>query len=280
MEPGRDLDDYGRMLFSGDVDGVKADFFLRVFKHARTLERTGTTDTEAAKKAAAQELYKLYWGPTRVPIFDLMLLAILIVPRCRERHLEITRWLLNEAKVPVDGKDLSGSNAICHAISTKPAVDLEFAQILYDAGADINLRNRYGCVSAHEITMVWEAHIPEKANSAATALRWFLSHGGNMDIKDNDGMSPRNNIEATKRRDGPIKDGMRVVYAVVDQDDARREQLKGKCCTFCGIEPTENVELPRCSRCRVAKYCSPPRQCQKGDWLHHKKTCKPQEKKK
>ena len=277
MEPSRDLDTYGRILFNGNIHSVKGDFRRRVSKHAESGANEGlSTDSEGARKAAAQEVYELKWGPTRVPIFDLLFLAALINPSHRSDILAVTRWLIDEAKVPVDGKDLSGTNTLYHTISTKPALDFEFAQILYDAGADINMRNRYGGTAASEITMVWEAHIPAKARRAASALEWFLSHGGNINIKDNDGVSPRHSIERAlaSRRTGFVE-GMREVYAVVEKDDRRRRRLGGKCCTFCGREPTGDIKLLSCSRCRAAKYCSPSRECQKGDWPHHKVSCQP-----
>ncbi len=276
MEPGRDLDAYGWVLFFGDLDKVKDDFRRRVSKHSKPIRGDEPVDPEAARKAAVQEIFELSWGPTKVPIFDLLLLASLIEPESRSGHLEVTRWLLNEAKVPVDGKDLAGSNALYHTFSTKPALDLEFAQILYDAGADINMRNRYGGTAAHEIAMVWEAYIPEKARQAADAHEWFLAHGGNIDIKDHDGATARTSVEFARRSSRTqVANGMRVVSAVVEKEDKRRRRLAGKCCTFCGKEATGDVKLLGCSRCRVAKYCAPPRECQKGDWQYHKGICKP-----
>ena len=57
-----------------------------------------------------------------------------------------------KASVPVNGKDMSGTTALspCFKFSTKPTFDFEYAQILFDAGGDINDRNRYGSIVAHE----------------------------------------------------------------------------------------------------------------------------------
>jgi hypothetical protein len=47
------------------------------------------------------------------------------------------------SKVPVNAPDLSGTLTISHAISTKPGLDTGYGQLLFDAGGDLNNRNRY-----------------------------------------------------------------------------------------------------------------------------------------
>ncbi|KAJ7857464.1 hypothetical protein B0H14DRAFT_2751205 [Mycena olivaceomarginata] len=150
MEPGRDLDTYGISLAKGELAQVKADFARRVARHAAiNPESPGPSTTEPPVKltpeaAAAQELYGLTWGPTRVPIYGLLGLMRIIYPERGAMHLAVARWLIQTAKVPVNAPDLSGTLAVSHAISTKPALDTEYAQLLFDAGGDLNNRNRYG----------------------------------------------------------------------------------------------------------------------------------------
>ncbi|EED77867.1 predicted protein [Postia placenta Mad-698-R] len=167
MEPDRDLDEYGRRIMMGDLASVQDDFARRESQHMAEADTT-----EAARADAAQELYSLRWGPTRVPIFNLILLCTLIEPRSRAGHLAIARWLIADAKVPVDGTDLSGSQAIYHTISTKPTFDPEYGQLLYDAGANVNHRNRYGGTAAHEMALIWDYTKKEPAQRAADGLAW------------------------------------------------------------------------------------------------------------
>lgn len=108
-------------------------------------------------------------------------------PHLRSQLLAVTRYLISEAQVPVDGIDLSGTSALMHSISTKPYLDLEFAQLLLEAGADINHQNRYGCTAASDAVMARA----ETRSNAATSLKWFGEHGGDFDIKDGDGVSVR-----------------------------------------------------------------------------------------
>ena len=77
----------------------------------------------------------------------------------------------------VNAVDLSGTTALMHAISTKPYLDLEIAQMLLDAGADINPRNRYGETAADEIVKVRSLD-SGTVDKAKQAMRWFAAHGG------------------------------------------------------------------------------------------------------
>ncbi|EPQ53933.1 hypothetical protein GLOTRDRAFT_130332 [Gloeophyllum trabeum ATCC 11539] len=212
MEPNRDLDPYGQALFMGDLDKVKADFEKRVARH-KAKDRT----EDKARMAALDELYAMHWGPTKVPIYDLLLLATLILPGLRLRHLAVAGWLVYEAKVPVDGTDLTGTTTLAHCISTKPAFDPEFAQLLYDAGADINHQNRYGDVAANEICTVWDRrNVPR----AAEALTWFLSHGGNVDIKENEGLTCGRQLLTTATKKWRVG----TLTKIVEEEDERRKR--------------------------------------------------------
>jgi hypothetical protein len=46
-------------------------------------------------------------------------------------------------------------------------------------------------------------------------------------------------------------------------------RVVGRTCARCGLK---GAEMPACSRCRAARYCSPA--CQKAHWPEHKAACK------
>ena len=163
------LDDtVGKLLKNDDLAGLKA--HLNSHFNARL------------------ELWNQKWGPTKIPIYNVLLTLVYMQPERRQSRMEMVRYLADEAKVPVDGTDLAGSSALMYAISTKPYLDFEFADIMIGHEADINRRNRYGCTAAHDIVMLQS---PEHEERSVSALRWFIAHRGNPDIKDGDGMSPR-----------------------------------------------------------------------------------------
>lgn len=150
MEPGRDLDDYGALIATGDLQRIQADFTRRVTRHGAITPDTPAGSSADTKEpltfeaAAAQEIYALRWGPTQVSVYQLIGLMRMIYPVRADRHIEIAHFLIDTAKVPVDAGDLSGTQPLSHAFSTKPATDYEYAQLLYDAGGDVNQRDRYG----------------------------------------------------------------------------------------------------------------------------------------
>lgn len=210
------------------------------------------------------------WGPTSVPIYNLLLLLTIIFPDNYSQHLEIARWLSTVAGVSVDGCDLSGTSALSHAISTKPSLDPDFAQVLYDAGGDVNHRNRYGGTAAHEIITIF-AKDEVRVRRATNALQWFLEHGGNVDIKDGDGMSVRYMAYRTSGMFSSVGGGR--IIQLIENEDARRTERGDGCCTFCGREDAERLLV--CGKCRKARYCpAPGGSCQRLDWPRHKSMCK------
>lgn len=254
MEPNRDLDTFGNLLLRGNLQSIIIDHGERV----KRLMDNGL-EFEAALEGVASDLYTLRWGPTEVPIYNLMGLFSQIVPEHRLKYHAFVEFFI-DAKVPVDGKDLSGTTALSHCFSTKPGFDLEYAQILHNAGGDVNSRNRFGATVAHEIVTVY-GNEPEVLRRATAALEWFLTHGGSVDIADGEGMVAR-----------VLVSRIRALSAVVQKEDSRRKAAGASCCSLCG---RGEEKLLSCSRCKTAKYCSPTaRACQKLDWPRHKKLCK------
>ncbi|KAJ7729786.1 hypothetical protein B0H16DRAFT_1428114 [Mycena metata] len=274
MEPGRDLDEYGHILAMGDLEAVKADFEERVARHALLAagSRAGPSTDAAAvpltpEAAAAQEIYALCWGPTLVPVYNLLGLLRIIFPEYGREHLAIARFLIETAKVPMDKGDLSGTRALSHAFSTKPAFDFEYAQLLYDAGGDVNHRNRYGGTVAHEIILIWTPKDLTVVARSTQAFKWFLEHGGSVDIADGDGMTVRH---LAKRLASSIP-SLNKLVAETDRKRKGLERTPNGCCGLCG---RQDPDMRRCGRCKATRYCDPSvRDCQKLDWPHHKKNC-------
>ncbi|KAJ7854530.1 hypothetical protein B0H14DRAFT_3650006 [Mycena olivaceomarginata] len=196
---------YGVFLANGDLAQVEDDFARHVARHAATAFDSETPAAEpstsepamqlAPEAAAVQELYALTWGPTLVP---------------------------------VDGPDLSGTLVLSHAIFTKPALDFEYAQLLYDAGGDVNNRNRCGGTAAHEIAQIW------------TPRDKSVVHAWNVDVADGDGITVRCMATRTKS----LVPRLSVLVAASDRDRVRRE-----CCALCRRAADETMK--RCGRCKV-----------------------------
>ena len=273
VKPSRDLDDLGSSLLCGSLNRVKEDFTKRI---DRLLHSGQTLDNSAARKSAAEELYNLRWGPTKIPIYNVILAGTILAPWYHSEQIELTRWLIQDAEVPVDGKDLSGAETIHHALACTPTLELEFAQLLYDAGGDVNQRDRNGYTAMHEVTQIYDGRSAIAVSRHKAALQWYLAHGGNIDIRENEGKSARDLIKHSWDFWSVAGDrsAMLDLMAVVKGEDMRRARLSEVCCSFCGQVPEGPISLMICSQCKSARYCSAPRRCQAGDWPNHKASCR------
>lgn len=56
------------------------------------------------------------------------------------------------------------------------------------AGADINHRNRYGCTAAHDLVTIYR-YDSATIQRSYDALSFFLTHEGDPDIEEGDGLS-------------------------------------------------------------------------------------------
>lgn len=133
-----DLDDeYGRFFISRDVSIVfLLDYTKCVYDEPETLS------ADAKMVVIAQDLFELRWGPTLVPLYD-------------EPWVCFHRQCQNVDKTTLSLQDSTSSLSKSPSMdrhysafvlfldqTTKPSVDLEYAQMLYDADGDINNRNR------------------------------------------------------------------------------------------------------------------------------------------
>ena len=105
-----------------------------------------------------------------------------------------------------------------YSLSTKPYFDPEFAQIMIDAGGDINRQDRFGVTVGHDITTIQLLYEGDAHEKAGHAMKWYLEHGGNLDIEDEDEISARRII-------GDLANTDRTLKGVVD--DFEKQQREG-----------------------------------------------------
>ncbi|KAI4649646.1 hypothetical protein J4E93_003966 [Alternaria ventricosa] len=215
--------------------------------------------TEEARETFRNDLYAKRWGPTKTTVYGVLLPALHMMPNKKQELLGVVKYLANDLKVPVDGKDVVGSTALFWAISTKPYVQPEFAQILFDAGGSVNTKNRFGATPGSEIA---QADIHGDTSKNVQMLKWYVEHGGDVDSKDNDGMTIKTLVEMM---------GMKVPALAAVLKKGKGPRKEGDC-TNCGRGPKDGKVFSACGKCKKARYCS--QECQKVDWKGHKKVCK------
>lgn len=248
----RDLsDELGALLLATMSDKPTA---LSSYIRDRTAELGGVSS------AVAQELFDARWGPTKIPIYSVILQFLFFTPDNKDHLLDLTRYLATDVKVSVHGVDVLGCTALYWSVSTKPFTEPEFAQILFDAGASVNQKNRLGGSAGGEIA---QANVNGDTRANVEMLKWWFQHGGDVDAKDNDGMSVRILVEMMQKK-------VPAMTQVVEEGRGERSE---EMCWLCG---RMGSKLMACKRCKSVKYCS--QECQKVDWKIHKKTCAPAEK--
>lgn len=226
---------------------------LQIYVNSRIEELGGN------RLAVAQELYDRRWGVTKITIYHLILTMFDHAPERKESLLGLTRYLAQDIKVPVDATDVTGSSALYRAISTKPHAEPEFAQILFDAGGSVNQKDRFGCTAASDIA---QANVKGDTTNNVQMLKWFIDHGGDVDTKDNDGMSVKKLVDMMSKR-------VPSMAAVLREGKAPRGEGE---CANCGRISNGEKAFAACARCKRSRYCS--QDCQRVDWKTHKKSCK------
>jgi hypothetical protein len=115
---------------------------------------------------------------------------------------------------------------------------------------------------------VWTPQVQQVVAKATRAMKWFLDHGGNIDIADGDGVTVRGSISRLAR----FSPEMAKYVKDADHQRAERAKSSGGCCGFCW---RQDAALLKCGKCKAVRYCPPGvRTCQKDDWPHHKKGCR------
>lgn len=148
----------------------------------------------------------------------------ILYSKTNSRLALVKPWLNGRvANFSMPGTDLFGTTALMHAISTKPFFDPEFAQLMFDAGGDINRRDRVGGVAAHDITTVHLVYQHAPFEKAAQALQWYLEHGGILDVEDGDGMDVRRIITTLAGNSSDVVTEKRL-KAVVDRYEKQKAE--------------------------------------------------------
>lgn len=264
-----DLDNCAQVLESGSLEDVSKYFEGRVsiarFDSISKVADPASQDHEIIMPESGMELVRqsiadIHYGPTKIPVFNYLLQLTILDPSKRSEYVEKIRYLAITAKVPVDSMDLSGNTTLMWAISLKPYWDPEIADFMIAAGAKINHRNRFGCTTAHDI-VTFRDHSAAGKRKISVALKYFVDNGGDLEIKDGDGLSARYLLGR--------------VAALASDSRLRSFCKEGEVvarCAKCNAKKHESGQnLLTCGRCKTAKYCSG--ECQKADWKEHKGGC-------
>lgn len=96
--PNRDLNDpLGTALlttFNGQWDALQNHINSRIAELG---------DNETATEQVRKELYDARWGPTRLPIYNVILQFFFFHPEDESNLLSLTQYLISDAKLPVTG---------------------------------------------------------------------------------------------------------------------------------------------------------------------------------
>ena len=157
-------------------------------------------------------------------------------------------------------RDFAGFTPLHHCVQRMGNdVTLSMAEILLEAGADVDAQNRFGETPLLNCTLLPKFDFMEL----------LLKYGACSTAKDNDGCSPysisstypkaqRMFGEANKKRLRQMREKM-------------KEEAGGslRSCSLCEVAGSENK---KCTGCYSVYYCS--QHCQRQDWSSHKKECK------
>ncbi|KAI9479666.1 hypothetical protein LPJ78_002032 [Coemansia sp. RSA 989] len=185
-----DIEDFSPMaqpLARGDTTALKRDYEA----HCAHLQQTLGVSEETSQQQTI-ELYKnMRETRLQMPAMEVVIAgaqyhgkndSAVMVNRHGHRISDHRGCLemLHQWGVPVDAEDVAGFTAFMRASQTVHS-RLDLASVLLELGADVNHRSRFGGIALHEAIMAQDR----------VAVAFLSRNGASMDIKDNDGVSPR-----------------------------------------------------------------------------------------
>ncbi|KAJ2900708.1 hypothetical protein IWW38_000383 [Coemansia aciculifera] len=180
----RQFSDRAQPLVRGDIASLRRDFG-NLLSH---YEEQGMSAAQCVTQATA-EYQDMRETRLRMPAMEVVIagaqyyvgrkpLSSLHASHTPD-HEECLQFL-HDIGVAVDATDVAGFTAFMRASQTSQS-RLDLAEVLLDMGADVNHRSRFGGVALHEAMMAQDRR----------AVSFLTRNGASMDIKDNDGISPR-----------------------------------------------------------------------------------------
>ncbi|KAJ2851178.1 hypothetical protein IWW36_001317 [Coemansia brasiliensis] len=185
-----DIDDFSPMaqpLARGDTLALKRDYEA----HCTHLQQTLGVSEETSQQQTIQLYKTMQETRLQMPAMEVVIAgaqyhgkndSAVTVNRHGHRISDHRGCLeiLHQWGVPVDAEDVAGFTAFMRASQTAHS-RLDLAKVLLELGADVNHRSRFGGVALHEAIMAQDR----------VAVAFLSRNGASMDIKDNDGVSPR-----------------------------------------------------------------------------------------
>ncbi|KAJ2811624.1 hypothetical protein H4S07_001943 [Coemansia furcata] len=179
----RQFSDLAQPLVRGDIASLREDFGHLLGHY----EEQGMSAAECVSQATAR-YQDMRETRLRMPAMEVVIAGAQYYvgrkrPPSHAYHLPDHRQcleFLHDIGVEVDAADVAGFTAFMRASQTSHS-RLDLAEVLLGMGADVNHRSRFGGVALHEAMMAQDRR----------AVSFLTRNGASMDIKDNDGVSPR-----------------------------------------------------------------------------------------
>ncbi|KAJ2451579.1 hypothetical protein EV183_003508 [Coemansia sp. RSA 2336] len=184
-----DIDDFSAMaqpLARGDTAALKRDYDA----HCARLQALGANEADSRQQAI--DVYRnMRETRLQMPAMEVVIAGAQYHGK-NDSAVQVNRHghrmsdhrgcleMLHEWGVPVDAEDVAGFTAFMRASQTVHS-RLDLARVLLELGADVNHRSRFGGIALHEAIMAQDR----------VAVAFLSRNGASMDIKDNDGVSPR-----------------------------------------------------------------------------------------